>query len=357
MQITLEGRIMSLVNNCQAFKLRTEYAQFHKNNPNVRIRTAAHALGVSELELVAASAGTISSTPLRGPVQDILKLLGSLERVMALSRNDWAVHERYGKYEDVHAGNTMGIALGADIDLRFFFKHWGTAWAVSDQGRRSIQFFDTGGTAIHKVFCTEETNVEAYDKLVNQFTDYDAPWPVIVAIDSDNHNLANVAPQELRKRWMDMNDIHQFHRILKDLNVSRLTAFRGAGKDLAQRVDNEVVEKVLESVVQKRIPLMCFVGNTGIVQIHSGTIQRLLRTGPWLNILDPIFNLHLDTTAIKQSWLVSRPTSDGWVTSLECFAASGDLVVQFFGARKPGNPELKEWRDLLSSHAIDKLAA
>src|SRR5699024_3778632 len=142
--------MMSLINNCQAQKFRTAYDMFHEKNPKVRIRTAAHALGVSELELVAASAGTVQSTPLKGPAQEVLKGLGSLGRVMALSRNDWAVHERHGKYEDIRAGKTMGIVLGPDIDLRFFFKHWGTIWAVNDDGRHSIQFFDTGGTAIHK---------------------------------------------------------------------------------------------------------------------------------------------------------------------------------------------------------------
>lgn len=44
--------------------------------------------------------------------------------------------------------------------------------------------------------------------------------------------------------------------------------------------------------------------------------------------------------------VVEKPSVDGTVTSVEVFDAVGDMIVQFFGKRKPGNPELKEWRAL-----------
>ena len=75
-----------------------------------------------------------------------------------------------------------------------------------------------------------------------------------------------------------------------------------------------------------------------MIQIHTGPVRQLRRTGPWYNVLDPKFNLHLDTTAIASSWVVNKPTSDGWVTSLELYAANGDLIAQFFGERKPASP-------------------
>ena len=41
--------------------------------------------------------------------------------------------------------------------------------------------------------------------------------------------------------------------------------------------------------------------------------------------------------------------SDGTVTSVEVFDAYGDLMAMFFGARKPGKPELAPWRALATS--------
>ena len=44
--------------------------------------------------------------------------------------------------------------------------------------------------------------------------------------------------------------------------------------------------------------------------------------------------------------LVSKPTDDGPVTSIEVFDRHGDVIVMFFGARKPGQPERPDWRAL-----------
>src|SRR5690606_15085530 len=104
---------------------------------------------------------------------DIFKELGSLGRVMALTRNNWCVHERHGRYEDIRAGKTMGLVLGPDIDLRMFFGPWQYSWAVNDTGRLSVQFFDKEGQAIHKVYMTDESDVAAYHALVEKYTDSD----------------------------------------------------------------------------------------------------------------------------------------------------------------------------------------
>jgi len=65
--------------------------------------------------------------------------------------------------------------------------------------------------------------------------------------------------------------------------------------------------------------------------------------------MDPDFNLHLDTDKIAQVWIVRKPTADGEVTALEVYNEMGEIIVQFFGKRKPGIPELTEWRELVAS--------
>jgi putative hemin transport protein len=45
---------------------------------------------------------------------------------------------------------------------------------------------------------------------------------------------------------------------------------------------------------------------------------------------------------------VEKPTEDGVVTSLELFDKEGEQIVTFFGARKPGKPELEGWREIIS---------
>ena len=70
----------------------------------------------------------------------------------------------------------------------------------------------------------------------------------------------------------------------------------------------------------------------------------------WINVMDPDFNLHLKLTDITGCWVVDKP-AEGGVTSLEVFDAAGEMIVQFFGKRKPGIPEQQAWRDLLATLA------
>jgi putative hemin transport protein len=348
---------MTTLFESQAQLLRERYAELKTENPKARIRNLAQQMSVSELELVAAHCGAIESTFLLEPAQDIFRELGLLGEVMALTRNAWAVHERHGKYEDIRAGKSMGIVLGPDIDLRMFFSHWKSTVAVNDGGRLSLQFFDKAGAAIHKVYCTDQTDMAQYEALVAKFKDPAPAWPEVTPHVPEPDQTVAQASGQLRTDWLAMKDTHEFHELLKRHNVSRLRALRDVGADLAQAVPNDTAERMLQAVADRDIAMMCFVGNRGLIQIHSGPIKKLLRTGPWFNVLEPHFNLHLDTTAIDSTWIVNKPTEDGWVTSIECYAKNGEMIVQFFGARKPGVPELAAWRELLVGYCPISLAA
>nr|WP_307839107.1 ChuX/HutX family heme-like substrate-binding protein [Deefgea sp. CFH1-16] len=112
-----------------------------------------------------------------------------------------------------------------------------------------------------------------------------------------------------------------FFRCYAKNQVSRLGALRAAGADLAQAVAIDAVETMLQQAADSELAIiMCFVGNRGMVQIHSGPVKKLLRTGPWFNILDEKFNLHLNTTAIASCWVVNKPPSMVGSLRLRCIA-------------------------------------
>src|SRR5690606_21815841 len=108
------------------------------------------------------------------------------------------------------------------------------------------------------------------------------------------------------------------------------------------------LRRVLEKSAETGLSIMVFVGNDGMIQIHTGPVKKLFEMGDWFNVMDPDFNLHVRETEIAEAWIVRKPTTDGTVTSLECFNAAGEQVVQMFGKRKPGIPELLEWRELIA---------
>lgn len=93
---------------------------------------------------------------------------------------------------------------------------------------------------------------------------------------------------------------------------------------------------------------MVFVGNHGNIQIHTGPVEKIVEIPGWINVMDPAFNLHLKLDDIVETWAVKKPGTDGVIHSLELYDATGELIVQFFGKRKPGVPELTEWTEFIS---------
>ena len=151
---------------------------------------------------------------------------------------------------------------------------------------------------------------------------------------------------ELRKKWEAMTDVHQFFGILRSLNLTRRQALSMVGDDLAWRLDRDAVSAMMMQAAQDEMPIMCFVGNKGCIQIHSGPVANIKTMGPWLNVMDPGFHLHLRTDRIAELWGVRKPNSDGHVTSLEAYDADGTMVIQFFGKRHEGKNERPDWRRL-----------
>src|SRR6185437_10307933 len=146
------------------------------DNPKMRERDLASQLGVSEAELVAAYIGE-GVVRLEPRVSDLLTGLEAVGEVMALTRNESAVHEKIGVYDKVVTGDQTAMALGENIDLRIFPKRWAFGFAVEkrdgDDVRRSLQFFDKAGTAVHKVHLRPSSNVEACQQLVEKLRSQD----------------------------------------------------------------------------------------------------------------------------------------------------------------------------------------
>lgn len=328
--------------------LEEQYQQLKKDQPKLRIRDAAKILGVSEAELVALG---ISKNVVRLTTDwhNLLEELHTLGTVMALTRNDDAVHERHGVYTNISFQGAIGLVVNADIDLRLFLMHWEFAFAVDENGRKSIQIFDKSGDAVHKIYCTDKTNIVAYEQIVKKYAAKDKGDELVITPYSSNTNEVpdtSIDVEVFQNGWKALKDTHDFHQLLKDNNVSRLQAMRLAPQGYAIKVGNEASRKLLQSASEQKIPIMIFVSNRGCVQIHTGLVEKLLEAGPWYNVLDEEFSLHLRESNIAYSYVVTKPSVDGAIHSVEMYDSKGELIIQFFGKRKPGQMELPEWQNL-----------
>lgn len=349
----------SAVKKDPAMTLKQRYDALKSANPELRARNAAQELGVSECELLAARVGEdairLTDTP-----EDILMALTPLGEVMALSRNEAVVHERKGIYTNVsfqsHGPMRMGLAVNADIDLRFFMGSWKYAFAATEQTRggprKSFQFFDQSGDAIHKIYLTPKSDEAAYNTVVKKFTAVEQLTDIIV--EPRKPAKADIPDSEIdlegfRTAWRNLKDTHDFFLLLRQFKIGRLQALRLAGEEFAYQLSNSALRNVLDLARDKECEIMVFVGNPGIIQIHTGPVKKVMPHENWYNVMDPQFNLHADETKIASIWVTLKPTEDGTVTAVEVFDHQNELIVTFFGKRKPGIPELTLWREIVAA--------
>jgi putative hemin transport protein len=341
-----------------AHPLAKAWNDFRQKHPDVRIRDAAVKLGTTEGQLVASGCGA-GTTRLRPEFAELLGALPALGRVMALTRNEHAVIEKHGTYAPVSIRGHMGLVLADAIDLRLFMNRWHHAFAVSEPGRdgprRSLQFFDRDGGAVHKVYAG--TDLAALDALIERFRDADQ-GPDLAVVPAKPAPAekpdASVDVAGLRAAWAALEDTHEFFMLLGQFGVTRTQALRLAAPDMAWRVALDSHRAVLQSAAASGLPIMVFVGSPGCIEIHTGPVHKVVESHGWFNVMDPDFNLHLRESGVAGAWLVRKPTTDGVVTALELYDTAGDAVAQFFGKRKPGTPELPEWTKLAESLARAK---
>jgi putative hemin transport protein len=317
--------------------------------PKARARDFAAQHQITEAELVAAFVGHGTTAIVADPDR-LIPWVGRLGDVMALTRNEHCVHERRGTYSDYRTGACAAMVLDPEIDLRIFPKHWVHAFAVEEPGedgpKRSLQVFDAAGDAVHKVHLKPGSRHDLWADLLGNMR--------IVAPALELAPRSPVQPAKgdvsgapaLRDAWDRMTDTHQFTGLVKDHGMNRLGAYRVAGAPYVERLEPEAVTLALRLAADSAIPVMIFVGNAGCIQIHGGKVEKIVPMGPWINVMDPRFNLHLRADRLAEVYRVWKPTRTGDVYSVEAFAADGELILQTFGYRK--NTPAEPWNALVA---------
>ncbi|SEP21544.1 putative hemin transport protein [Salinihabitans flavidus] len=333
------------------------------DHPNLRARDLADKIGISEAQLVAARIGQGVSRIAAHP--DVLMPAAErLGEVMALTRVDACVHEKVGRYSNYHPGPHAAMVLTEEIDLRIFPSHWVHAYAVETHGeqgaRRSLQVFDAAGDAVHKIHLREASDHDAWHVVLADLRSEDQTEGQQVAPRKPVETAKSVPEKAeiLRREWARLTDTHQFLRLCSKLKMNRLGAYRIAGAPFVRHLDPGAVNAMLEAVQAAGIEVMVFVGNRGCIQIHNGPIHTLRPMGPWQNVMDPGFNLHLRLDKVAEVWAVEKPTQRGPAVSVEAFDADGGLIFQAFGVGKEGRDSRPAWGRIVEGlPAAEEVAA
>ncbi len=325
------------------------------DEPRLRARDAATRLGVSEAELVHARTD-VEVHRLDGPWDRVVAGIFGLGPVMALTRNDHAVHEKVGQFEPVQVLSSTGQVQGDGMQLRLFFSHWHYGFAITEEfqnrTRRSLQFFDSAGTAVHKVYLRRRSDEHAFRELVSECR-HTGRWQGLAVTDDaaiqherphDDTEQSNPCDRRLpRDGTRHLADTPQ------GWTIGRIQQLLASPKHSARRIRDDGFQSALAHAAEAGIPVTLLVGNGGALQSHTGPVRRLKQVGPWFNVLDPDFSLHLRSDGIASAWALQERTCDGIVTSVEIFTAAGRRIANLQGLRNPGEEETSEWRALAAS--------
>lgn len=335
--------------------LAARWSELRAEEPRIRIRDAADRLGVGELALLMTRDEGV--TPLRLDFEAFIARLEALGEVMALTRNAHCVIETDGVYRDPEFGAHSTGIVQPGVDLRIFPSRWAHLVAVvdgsGDDARRSFQAFDAHGDAVHKVWLREASDVAAFDALVADFSAGAEP-PQLEPRPEGHVQGAEGAPnpepdtEGLLAAWSTLEHTHDFFRLMPRFSVTRTQALQLAEGRFTRRLGEGVAKRLLEAAAERRIEIMVFVGNPGCIQIHTGTVERIVETGAWINVMDPGFNLHLVQPDVAEAWAVTKPTSYGDIHSIELYAGSGVQIASFFGLRKEGPEVADGWEELVA---------
>ena len=157
-------------------------AALREGGATPRMRDAAAALGVPEAALVEARRATgggaaAAAAEVAEGFGAVLARLPEAGEVMALTRNEACVHEVHGRFNAPEFQGAMGQVVG-EIDLRLFTRSWAWGYLLDEETkaglRKSLQFFDGTGTAIHKIYAMGKTDMAAFDGIVADFADPEA---------------------------------------------------------------------------------------------------------------------------------------------------------------------------------------
>lgn len=324
------------------------WLQLKQAYPQQYARDLARRMHLSEAELTHARVGH-DAQRLLGDAKALLTALGDVGETKCLCRNAYAVHEQVGRFDNQHLDGHAGLILNPRaLDLRLFFSPWASAFHIREttsQGeRQSIQFFDNYGEAILTVYTTDNTDLTAWDQRLAPYVQEDNPELVVVKTAAPMDVTVTTEAAQFEAEWRAMTDVHAFFVLLKRHQLTRQQAFRMVSDDLACKVENTALTQLLEQVQQHQNDIMIFVGNRGCIQIFTGEIRKLMPMDNGINVFNPQFTLHLITDAIAESWVTRKFTHDGYVTSLELFAADGTQIAQLYGQRSEGEPEQPQWR-------------
>tara|TARA_Y100001970_G_scaffold75342_1_gene95460 strand:- start:162 stop:1085 length:924 start_codon:yes stop_codon:yes gene_type:complete len=291
-------------------KINKEYIEFNKDSKNskLRIRDISNKLNVSEAELLSLSVNdSVSFLSINDFNQFFTYLLSNIDKVMFLIRSEFVVHEKIinpFQYKIINdsiinkKNNSLLIKFNSEIFKYSFFE----IKRHNNRNLKSFQFFDYYGTSVLKIYLKGKKDIE-FENLANQYK------------------------------------IEYKYQIQKDFTSDKYIQFKNKYSDkMPPHSDFKLtLRQLLNDIAKKSIPVNIYAFGIECMQCHSDIIKNIVDYGPWLNVMDKNFNIHVLENKISFSKSCIRDDNN----CIDFYDINNNLVLSISG-KKGQNEFLKQ---------------
>ena len=259
--------------------IKSNWDQFKSdpNNKKIRIRDAAKKLNISEAELLSTQIDNVSIRYLFiDNFKEFFNSILSLDKIMLLIRNDYVVHEKIIETNNLlfEENRLYSQEKQKNLILKFNKNTFNHSFfeCKMHAGKKlySFQFFDFMGNSILKIYLKGKAE-KKFDEIALQYTS------------QYRYQL------QLEKEFKKSHKEESIEPIYYDNNY------------IKKNLDKIMIREILETASKKQIPIQIHGIGLHTIQYHQNIIKNVIDYGPWINVIDKNFNIHILENQISKN--------------------------------------------------------
>ncbi|RKQ96273.1 putative hemin transport protein [Kushneria sinocarnis] len=307
--------------------------------PHLDSRQLAELLGVSEGEIQAARLGQ-GVRALALTACDLAMMLPRLGPLLAVTHARHATLRSHIAHCRIDVGERHAyLAHGDTLAMEMLLSGWYWVCLSHEQAAPDqevtpcLQIFNRFGQAIHRLYALEPDH-PAWRALTFRTTLKSPAFTRGIEV------LASPVPQclpALLAQWRGLRTERAFHRMLSRHRLRRIDANRAVEGHFSQRIDINRFIMAMAAACHNRRATRVSLARDGGLHRHCARFDYLA-PGPdhRLQLEGDTLTLSLDSLALDEAWLVTRPDEQGLRTLLEAFDERGRLIAALEASRSQG---------------------
>ena len=318
---------------CSTFHdIRKSFASLRVEKKH-RHREIASFLNVTEVELIDSHVSvtkleSIKSFPnlarairLKPSWSNIIQDIQGFGEVMSLTRNTHAVHENLSFYKHASFTDDVGMVQSDQLTIRLIYEKWEFGYLFEECKshvlQRSIQFFDEFGAPVHKIFLLPHSHHWYFDEMAKRWADSNQEPGILLQekAESDQPTNSGALASIIEERHTSQQEI----------------------------IEAGVVQSLLSSSLELKLPLLITVQNHGVSQSHDGVLDEIRDHKDWLHLINQQFNGHLQLAQMPKICINHHDNP----FLIEMFDKESFLLASIALSTKATPVDRQAWEDLL----------